>query len=241
MPSSSASESSRSPRNPTSTSATYGKVQTIGNSTNIAWHNTTITRSHHNQQNQHQSTVLWFTGLSGSGKSTLANAVHSTLFARRIKSYILDGDNIRHGLCGDLGFSDSDRTENIRRIGHVAKLFVDAGMIVLTAFVSPFQSDRDNVRALLNLNNNSIDDVKESFIEVYCQASLHICETRDTKGLYQKARKGIIPDFTGISSPYEAPLSPELTIDTGTQPLEECLQQVIQYLEEKDIILPSSP
>ena len=172
--------------------------------------------------------------MSGSGKSTLANAVHAKLFDSGIKSYVLDGDNIRHGLCQDLGFSAKDREENIRRIGHVAYLFLDAGMIVLTAFVSPFRSDRDKVRSLMAKDN------EEDFIEVYCKANVEECERRDTKGLYKKAKAGIIKDFTGISSPYEEPLSPELSIETGSKSVEDCVGEVINYLEAKKII-PSSP
>ena len=207
---------------------TYGKLQTVGNATNIAWHNSAISRSDFEKKNQHKSAILWFTGLSGSGKSTLANGVHKELFTRNVNSYVLDGDNISHGLCKYLGFTDEDRVENIRRIGEVASLFLDAGTIVLTAFVSPFKSDRDQARSLTNQDGD--------FIEVYCEANLDVCECRDTKGLYKKARAGIIPNFTGISSKYEAPEKPELSIDTGSKTLEECIREVIQYLEEKNVI-----
>lgn len=226
----------------------YGALLTVGNSSNIAWHHTTITKSDVIQRNNHRPAILWFTGLSGSGKSTLANAVHAALFHRSnltsmggsslaslkrtpIHSYILDGDNIRHGINQDLGFSDQDRIENIRRIGHVAALFLDAGMIVLTAFVSPFRSDRNQVRNLVN--KNGFDN---EFIEIYCNASLDVCEKRDTKGLYEKARKGEIKDFTGISSPYEKPLSPELIVDTGSKSLGECVEQIMNFLEIHEII-----
>ena len=207
---------------------TYGKVKNVGNATNIAWHNSSIKRSDIEAKNQHKSTILWFTGLSGSGKSTLANAVHRELFIRKINSYVLDGDNIRHGLNKDLGFTDEDRVENIRRIGEVASLFLDAGVVVLTAFVSPFKSDRDQARSLVNHDGD--------FIEVFCSADLTVCEERDTKGLYKKARAGVIPNFTGISSKYEAPDDSELIINTGSTALEECVNQVIYYLEEKNTI-----
>ena len=178
-------------------------------------------------QRGHRSAILWFTGLSGAGKSTLANAVNSALFEQGLACYVLDGDNVRHGLCQDLGFSDADRTENIRRIGEVAKLFVDAGVVVLTAFVSPFQADRDRVRALVP---------EGDFIEVHCAANLAACETRDTKGLYAKARAGVIKEFTGISSPYEEPEQPELRVETGSQSLDDCVDQVIAHLQEQGII-----
>ena len=195
---------------------------------NIVWHESSVDREARSQQRGHKSAILWFTGLSGSGKSTLANAVNVALYKNGYSTYVLDGDNIRHGLCKDLGFSDKDREENIRRIGEVAKLFLDAGIIVLTAFVSPFRIDRDNARSL-------VED--KDFIEIYCAADLTICEKRDTKGLYKKARKGEIKDFTGISSPYEKPHSPELHIDTGAMDLDECVDVVINFLIDKNIIL----
>jgi adenylylsulfate kinase len=205
----------------------YGELTTEGNSTNIVWHHSTVTRAARQHQRGHRSAILWFTGLSGAGKSTLANAVNSALFEQGMACYVLDGDNIRHGLCNDLGFSDADREENIRRIGEVAKLFVDAGVVALTAFVSPFKADRDKVRALV---------APGDFIEIHCAADLGVCEERDTKGLYAKARAGEIKEFTGISSPYEAPEAPELRVDTGGQSLEACVAQVLAYLEEKGII-----
>jgi adenylylsulfate kinase len=200
---------------------------TIGKATNIVWHHSTVTRSSRAHQRGHRSAILWFTGLSGSGKSTLANAVNSALFEQGLACYVLDGDNIRHGLCSDLGFSDADREENIRRIGEVAKLFLDAGVVVLTAFVSPFGADRARARGLVGAGD---------FIEIHCAADLSVCESRDTKGLYAKARAGEIKDFTGISSPYEAPERPELRVNTGEQTLEESVQEVIAYLEEQGII-----
>ncbi|WP_126146671.1 adenylyl-sulfate kinase [Synechococcus elongatus] len=196
-------------------------------SRNVVWHDATITRSDRERLNGHRGVILWFTGLSGSGKSTLAHAVEAQLFERGCRTFVLDGDNVRHGLCADLGFSDSDRQENIRRIGEVAKLFMEAGVITLAAFVSPFRADRDRVRALV---------ADGEYIEVYCQASLDICEQRDVKGLYAKARAGQIPEFTGISSPYEAPEAAELQIDTGSRSLEDCVAQVLDYLAAQGII-----
>jgi len=195
--------------------------------TNIIWHEATITRADREKQNGHKSAILWFTGLSGAGKSTLAHAVEDRLHQLNERTYVLDGDNIRHGLCKDLGFSDADRTENIRRIGEVAKLFVDGGVIALTAFISPFRSDRDAVRALVE---------EGDFIEVYCQADLDTCESRDPKGLYKKARAGEIPEFTGINSPYEEPLNPEIVVNTAAQSIEESVEQVIAVLKERGIV-----
>ena len=163
----------------------------------------------------------------GSGKSTLANAVNAALFKRGLATYVLDGDNVRHGLCKDLGFSDADREENIRRIGEVAKLFLDAGVIVLTAFVSPFRADRDKARDLVE---------RGDFIEIHCAADLAVCESRDPKGLYAKARAGQIKEFTGISSPYEAPENAELAIDTGSQDLSESVDVVIKALQDRGVI-----
>ena len=208
-------------------SAPYGDVTTQGASTNIAWHHASVDRAARAQRRGHRSAILWFTGLSGSGKSTLANAVNAALFEQGLACYVLDGDNIRHGLCKDLGFSDADREENIRRIGEVAKLFLDAGVVVLTAFVSPFKADRDRARALVAAGD---------FIEIHCAASLDVCEQRDTKGLYAKARAGDIKDFTGISSPYEAPEAPELRVDTGGQSLEQSVELVLQHLRSAGII-----
>ena len=195
--------------------------------TNIVWHEASVDREARSRQRGHRSVILWFTGLSGSGKSTLANAVNAVLFERGLATYVLDGDNIRHGLCNDLGFSDADREENIRRIGEVAKLFVDAGVITLTAFVSPFRADRDKARDLV---------ADGDFIEVYCAADLAVCEDRDPKGLYAKARAGVIKEFTGISSPYEAPEAPELQVDTGSQSIEESVASVLSLLEEKGVL-----
>ncbi|MCP9808549.1 adenylyl-sulfate kinase [Cyanobium sp. HWJ4-Hawea] len=208
------------------TKSPYGELSNQGASTNIAWHHTSVDRQSLAERRGNRSAILWFTGLSGSGKSTLANAVNSALFERGLACYVLDGDNIRHGLCKDLGFSDADREENIRRIGEVSKLFLDAGVVVLTAFVSPFRADRDRARALV---------AEGDFIEIHCAADLGVCEQRDTKGLYAKARAGEIKEFTGISSPYEAPEQPELSIATGSQNLEECVAQVISHLVAQGI------
>ncbi len=195
--------------------------------TNIHWHTGVVGRQERQKLNGHNSAILWFTGLSGAGKSTLANAVEERLYQLGHRTFVLDGDNIRHGLCKDLGFSDKDRTENIRRIGEVAKLFVDGGMLALTAFISPFRTDRDTVRALM---------AEGDFIEIYCKCDLSVCEERDVKGLYKKARAGEIPHFTGISSPYEEPLNAEIVVSTDTQPIEESVAQVIAALQARNII-----
>lgn len=166
--------------------------------------------------------VLWFTGLSGSGKSTLANVLDAELHGRGIKTVLLDGDNVRHGLCGDLGFSADDRHENLRRIAEVAKLMADTGLVVLTAFVSPYRSDRDRARAIVG---------PERFAEIYVDAPLEVCATRDVKGLYAKAQAGIITDFTGVNSPYEAPLAPELTVASGFEPLTQSAAHVLQWFD----------
>ncbi|NMD69198.1 adenylyl-sulfate kinase [Bacillus sp. DNRA2] len=199
----------------------------VGKSTNITWHELSLSKESRRKQNGHQSFVLWFTGLSGSGKSTVANAVAQKLFETGIRNYVLDGDNVRHGLNKDLGFSDEDRTENIRRIGEVAKLFVDSGQVVLTAFISPFIVDRELVRNLLE---------EDEFVEIYVNCPLEECEKRDPKGLYDKARKGLIPDFTGIHSPYEEPHNPELVVNTSESTVEECVEQIIQYLSQRNAI-----
>ena len=195
--------------------------------TNIVWHQASVDRDARAEQRGHRSAILWFTGLSGAGKSTLANAVNQALFERGLATYVLDGDNVRHGLCRDLGFSDADREENIRRIGEVAKLFLDSGVIVLTAFVSPFRADRDKARALVGDGD---------FPEIFCSADLSVCEERDTKGLYAKARAGEIKEFTGISSPYEAPEHPELSVNTGAGELDTCVNEVVAALVSRGII-----
>lgn len=187
-------------------------------------------REHRERLNAHRSAILWFTGLSGAGKSTLAHAVEQRLHARGVRTYVLDGDNVRHGLCGDLGFSDADRSENIRRVGEVAKLFVDAGVLVLTAFISPFRSDRDRVRSWV---------APGDFLEIHCRCSVEVCEARDVKGLYKKARAGGVKDFTGISSPYEEPPAAELTADTAELDVEQCVDQVLDLLQERGILNPT--
>ncbi len=174
--------------------------------------------------NGHRGGILWFTGLSGSGKSTLAHAVEEYLHRQNVRTFVLDGDNVRRGLCNDLGFSDADRTENIRRIGEVSKLMMEAGLLVLTAFISPFRKDREIVRNIV---------AEGDFIEIYCDAPLSICEDRDPKGLYKKARAGEIPEFTGISSPYEAPERPEIALDTNGKSVEECVGEVVNYLNAR--------
>lgn len=188
---------------------------------NIVWHNQSITKEKRLTLLNQKPCILWFTGLSGSGKSTIANAVELELFKRGRKTYLLDGDNVRHGLNKDLGFSEQDRIENIRRIGEVAKLFVDSGLIVLTAFISPFKSDRQVARSLVKY---------DEFIEVFIDTPLEVCEQRDPKGLYKKARDGAIKNFTGISSPYEAPEEPQIHIKTDEHSIEECVDIVINYL-----------
>jgi len=196
-------------------------------STNVVWHQATIDRQKREAMNGHKSAILWFTGLSGSGKSTLAHAVEEKLHEQKCRTFVLDGDNIRHGLCGDLGFSDEDRVENIRRIGEVSKLFIEAGVIAMTAFISPFRADRERVRSLV---------MHGDFIEIYCKASLEVCEQRDVKGLYKKARAGEIKAFTGISSPYEAPDKPEIIVETGADSLDKCADQVLDLLRERGIL-----
>lgn len=196
-------------------------------STNVVWHPATIDRQMRETMNGHKSAILWFTGLSGSGKSTLAHAVEEKLHALGCRTFVLDGDNIRHGLCGDLGFSDEDRVENIRRIGEVAKLFVEAGVIAMTAFISPFRADRERVRGLV---------MHGDFIEIYCKASLEVCELRDVKGLYKKARAGEIKAFTGITSPYEAPDKPEIVVETGADPIDRCADKVISLMRDRGIL-----
>ncbi|GFO69013.1 adenylyl-sulfate kinase [Geomonas limicola] len=192
-------------------------------SSNVTWHERQLTREDYQRRNGHGSLVLWFTGLSGSGKSTLAHLVEEQLFQQGWYTYLLDGDNVRHGLNGDLGFSEADRRENIRRVGEVSRLFVDAGVVVLTALISPYREDRDRVRALFG---------NDDFIEIFLDCPLEICEQRDPKGLYRKARAGELPQFTGIDSPYEAPLAPEITINTGLHGVEECVARIISHLRQ---------
>ena len=196
-------------------------------SSNVVWHHATVTRARREAQNGHRGAIIWFTGLSGSGKSTLAHAVEESLHQRGCRTFVLDGDNVRHGLCSDLGFSTHDRQENIRRIGEVAKLFMEAGVIVLTAFISPYRADRERVRGMVEHGD---------FIEIYCDAPIEVCETRDIKGMYKKARAGLIAEFTGISSPYEVPRNPELIVNTGGVGLKACVQQVIGEMVQRGLI-----
>lgn len=196
-------------------------------SDNITWQVAKVSKTERQQLLGHRSAVLWFTGLSGSGKSTIANEVEKRLYETGISSYVLDGDNIRFGLNSNLGFSATDRQENIRRIGEVAKLFVDAGTITLTAFISPYRVDRDQVRALLG---------PTEFIEIFVDTPIEVCEGRDVKQLYAKARRGEITGFTGIDAPYEAPVEPEITIDTSKQPLTQSVDQIMAYLSEQGVV-----
>ena len=195
--------------------------------TNIIYHAASVTRERRNQLNNHKSVVIWFTGLSGSGKSTLAHSVEEILFSKGCRTYVLDGDNVRHGLTSNLDFSDEDRKENIRRIGEVTKLMMDAGLIIMTAFISPFREDRIAVRNLISDGD---------FIEIYCKASLETCEARDLKGLYKRARQGEIKNYTGINSPYEIPDNPELIIDIDKESLEESVSKIVSFLQTKSIV-----
>lgn len=199
----------------------------MAESKNVVWHHATVTRERREELNGHKSVILWFTGLSGAGKSTLAHAVEEELHRRSCRTFVFDGDNVRHGLCADLGFAAADRVENIRRIGEMAKLFLEAGVIALTAFISPFRADRARVRSLVPHGE---------FLEIYCRCALDVCEQRDVKGLYKRARAGEIKDFTGISSPYEEPEAPELVVDTGSQSLEACVDRVLAMLKERGVI-----
>ena len=194
----------------------------MGKSSNVVWHETIVGREDREARRGHKGATIWFTGLSGSGKSTIANELDRRLHEQGRFSYVLDGDNVRHGLNGDLGFSPDDRTENIRRIGEVAKLFVDAGALVLTAFISPYREDRDRVR--------DIADRPGDFIEVFVDCPLDVCEERDPKGLYKKARSGEIPSFTGISAPYEAPAQAEITVNTAEMSVEQTVDYILEYL-----------
>jgi adenylylsulfate kinase len=196
-------------------------------SSNIIYHQASVTRQRRNKLNNHRSIVLWFTGLSGSGKSTLAHALEEKLFQKGCRTFVLDGDNVRHGLNSNLDFSRAGRTENIRRISEISKLMLESGLIVMTAFISPINKDRSDARTLI-----SSDD----FIEIYCKASLETCETRDVKGLYKRARAGEIKNYTGIDSPYEVPENPELTIDTDNQSLEGSVSTILSFLESNEII-----
>jgi len=196
-------------------------------SSNVIYHQVSVTRKRRNKLNNHRSIVLWFTGLSGSGKSTLAHALEEKLFQKGCRTFVLDGDNVRHGLNSNLDFSKASRTENIRRISEVSKLMLESGLIVMTAFISPIKKDRNEAKKLI-----SSDD----FIEIYCKASLEACESRDVKGLYKRARAGEIKNYTGIDSPYEVPENPELIIDTDNQSLEDSVSTILNFLELNEII-----
>ncbi|MFJ5767146.1 adenylyl-sulfate kinase [Lysinibacillus sp. NPDC093210] len=196
-------------------------------SSNIVWHESSITKEERRTQNKHQSFILWFTGLSASGKSSVANALARALFERGNQAFVLDGDNVRHGLNNDLGFDEVSRKENIRRIGEVSKLFVEGGQIVLTAFISPYREDRQVVRKLVE---------EGEFLEVYVRCSVETCEQRDPKGLYKKARNAEIANFTGISAPYEEPEHPEYILDTERYSIEECVEQLTTFLTDKGYI-----
>ncbi len=194
-------------------------------STNTIWHNATVTRERREKLNGHKSILLWFTGLSGSGKSTLAHTVEEQLHQMGCRTIVLDGDNVRHGLCGDLGFDDKDRIENIRRIGEVTKLFMESGTIVLTAFISPFNKDRQQVKNLVGESN---------FVLIYCKSSVEVCKQRDLKGYYKKAISGLIKNFTGISSPYEEP-DADLVVDTANTSLEKSVEMIFELLKQRSI------
>ena len=196
-------------------------------SSDVVWHHATVTRQRREGVNGHKSVILWFTGLSGAGKSTLAHAVEEELHQKGCRTFVFDGDNVRHGLCGDLTFSIEDRTENIRRVGEMTKLFLEAGVIALTAFISPLREDRERVRSLVPHGD---------FLEVYCRCGIATCESRDVKGLYKKARVGEIKEFTGISSPYEEPEDAEIVVDTDQLSLQESVAKVISHLCERGIV-----
>ena len=196
-------------------------------SSNVIYHQATVTRQRRNKLNGHRSVVLWFTGLSGSGKSTLAHALEEKLFQKGCRTFVLDGDNVRYGLNSNLDFSESDRTENIRRISEVSKLMLESGLIVMTAFISPFNRDRNEARKLIS---------NDDFIEIYCKASLEVCEARDVKGLYKLARAGEIKNYTGIDSPYEEPENPELTINTNDETLDNSVSKILSFLEQNFLI-----
>jgi adenylylsulfate kinase len=197
------------------------------NSSNTVWHDATITKQNREHLFDQRGVALWFTGLSGSGKSTVANAVENRLFEMGYHTYVLDGDNVRHGLNSDLGFSETDRVENIRRLSELVHLFTDAGIIVLSAFISPYKKDRESARKLLN---------KGDFFDVFCRCAISECEKRDPKGLYKKARAGEIPEFTGISSPYEEPENPEIIVDTDKDSVEKCAEKIIDHLKKEGVL-----
>lgn len=194
---------------------------------NVVWHHATVTRKRREDINGHRSVILWFTGLSNSGKSTIAHAAEERLHTLGCRTFVFDGDNVRNGLCADLGFSREDRDENIRRVGEMAKLFIDSGVIAMTAFISPFRAERNRVRSLVQ---------EGDFHEIYCKCPLEICEQRDVKGHYKKARAGEIKEFTGISSPYEEPVHPDLVLTTDTLSIEQCVDKILELLRQREVI-----
>lgn len=193
---------------------------------NLVWHHAAVTRADRERLNGHRAAVVWFTGLSGAGKSTLAHAVEAALFARRCRTFVFDGDNVRHGLCADLGFSAEDRSENLRRIGEMARLFLDAGVVGLAAFISPMRADRERVRRIVGAEN---------FLEVFVSCPLEVCESRDVKGMYRRARRGEIKEFTGVSAPYEPPEAAGLVLDTDRLSIDECVARVLDRLKAMGI------
>ncbi|EPZ43498.1 hypothetical protein N007_12380 [Alicyclobacillus acidoterrestris ATCC 49025] len=190
----------------------------------IVWHEQKITRKQHEGLNGHRGLCIWFTGLSGAGKSTLANALEQRLYESGVHTYLLDGDNLRHGLNAGLGFDKDSRRENVRRVAHVAKLFADAGVVVVTALISPFREDRDSAREIVS---------SDSFIEVYVECPVEVCMTRDPKGLYEKAKSGVIKEFTGVSSPYEPPLQPDITVNTSEMSIQDCIDHILEGVKSK--------
>lgn len=194
--------------------------------TDIVWHNATVTRARRERLNGHKAVIVWFTGLSGAGKSTIAHTVEEQMHRLSCRTFVFDGDNVRHGLCADLGFSVEDRHENIRRIGEMTKLFFETGVICLTAFISPYRRDREFVRQLVGAAH---------FLEIYCRCPVEVCEQRDVKGLYQRARRGEIKEFTGVSAPYEEPQSPDLVLDTATMNLDQCVEAVLELLKQRHV------
>lgn len=196
-------------------------------SPDVVWHRATVTRERRERLNGHRGAALWFTGLPSSGKSTIAHALEEKLHALSCRTFVMDGDNVRHALCGDLGFSSDDRDENIRRVGEVARLFVEAGTLVLTAFISPSRLGRERARALFQ---------RGDFVEIYCRCPVEVCEKRDPKGLYQRARAGQLAAFTGISAPYEEPRHPELILDTAALCIAESVDRIYRLLDQRGII-----
>lgn len=197
------------------------------NNNNVVWHKVLVTRQMRESLNGHKSIALWFTGLPSSGKSTIAHALEKMLHDMGLKTYTFDGDNVRHGLCSDLGFSPEDRAENLRRIGEMIKLFLDAGIIALAAFVSPLKEDREKVKKIVG---------KENFVEIYCRCPVEVCKLRDTKGMYKKAETGEIKYYTGVSAPYEEPENPDIVLDTHLFSIEECIEKVFNYIQDMILI-----